>query len=109
MTDAQAKRRTLAVLKNKRENVLEFIYDYLWRTLGDGAANYLSATGILSTTKAVSSIKCELRNLLATVDLDPGPLIIGRMNKRRVRLSYKGMFLQDYIRNKGYRGIRRRP
>ena len=108
MTERQAKTKTLRLLKSLREDVLDHIYDYLWMTLNDSAANYLSATGNLSTTKPPSSLKCELVNLLRGVEIDPNPLIVRRSGKRRVRISYKGMFLHDHIRSKGYRSIRHR-
>lgn len=108
MTDDQAKRFTVAVLKSTRNIVLEVVYNYLWMTLPDTAANYLSATGNLSTVKPVSSLGCELRNLLYASGIDPNPLIVKKSGKRRMRISYKGLFLHDHIRRKGYRAIRHR-
>ena len=102
MTERQAKSQSLRILHGIRDNALELIYDYLWMTLSDGAANYLSATGILSTTKSTSSLRCELRNVLASKDFDPNLLIVKKTNKRRAKISYKGLVLSDYIRRKGY-------
>jgi hypothetical protein len=108
MTDQQAKKQTIAVLKSVRETVLDRVYDYLWMTLNDSAANYLSATGNLSSTKTASSMKCELRNLLSNSEMDPNPLIVRKSGKRRVKVSYKGLSLAEHIQRKGYRAIRHR-
>lgn len=108
MTDAQAKAHTLAILRSQRDIVLDHVYSYLWMTLYAEAANYLSATGNLTTTKPTSSIRCELINLLLNSQMDPDPLIVRRAGKRRVRINYKGLYLHEHVRRRGFFNSQRR-